>query len=46
MNTKINSWLPDAILLDWEVDEIEWLLEPIEWTFEPIIFEPFELSFD
>ena len=46
MNTEQNSWLPDVLLLDWKVDEIEWNFEPIEWDIEPIVFEPFELSFD
>ncbi len=46
MNTETNSWLPDVLLLDWKVDEIEWDIEPIEWIVEPIVFEPFDLSFD
>ncbi len=46
MNTETNSWLPDVLLLDWEIDDIEWDIEPIEWIVEPIVFEPFELSFN
>jgi len=38
--------LPDVLLLDWEIDDIEWDIEPIEWIVEPIVFEPFELSFN
>jgi hypothetical protein len=46
MNTETNSWLPDVLLLDWKIDDIEWDIEPIEWIVEPIVFEPFELSFN
>jgi len=46
MNTETNSWLPDVLLLDWEIDDIEWDIEPIEWVVEPIVFEPFDLSFN
>lgn len=46
MNTETNSWLPDVLLLDWEVEDLNWDIEPLEWTTEPIVFEPFESSFN